>query len=118
VIGASLEAPKRMIPLIQHARNDRSHVTEQPLPLTAVVIPHVRPGPCTLACIDLDDATGDAAVRAEVLPQRVRWLGLEPDPRPPAASPTAPRYLRISYTYQDTRPAATALRATLLRDPR
>ena len=117
VIGASPEAPKQMIPLIQHAHSDRSQVTEQPLPLAAVVVADVRPGPCTLACIDLDDATGDAAVRAEVLPQRVRWLGLEPDPRPPAASPTAPRYLRISYAYQDAHLAATALRATL-RDPR
>jgi hypothetical protein len=113
VIDASPDAPKRMIPLIQHAHGDRSQVIEQPLPLVAVVVPDVRPGPSRLACVELDDATGDAAVRAEVLPQRVRWLGLEPDPRPPAASPSAPRYLRISYAYQDAHLAATTLRATL-----
>lgn len=44
VIDASPEAPKRMIPLIQYAHNDRSQVTEQPLPLVAVVVPDVRPG--------------------------------------------------------------------------
>jgi hypothetical protein len=33
VIGASPEAPKRMIPLIQHAHGDRNQVSEQPLPL-------------------------------------------------------------------------------------
>ena len=33
VIGASPEAPKRMIPLIQHAHGDRNQVIEQPLPL-------------------------------------------------------------------------------------
>jgi hypothetical protein len=117
VISASPEAPKRMIPLIQHAHGDRSQVTERPLPLAAVILPDVRPDPCRLACVELDDATGDAAVRAEVFPQRMRWLGLEPDPRPPAASPSAPRYLRICYAYQDAPLAATTLRTTL-RDPR
>ncbi|MBV9140095.1 MAG: hypothetical protein JO115_04130 [Pseudonocardiales bacterium] len=117
VIGAAPEAPKRVIPLIQYAHGDRRQVIEQPLPLAAVVVPDVHPGPCRLACVELDDASGDAALRAEVLPQRVRWLGLEPDPRPPAASPTAPRYLRLSYAYQDAHLAATTLRAKL-RDPR
>lgn len=116
VIGTSPEAPKRVIPLIQHAHGDRSQVSEQPLPLVAVVVPDVHPDPCRLACVELDDATGDAALRAGVLPQRVRWLGLEPDPHPPTAAPTAPRYLRISYAYQDAPLAARTLHATL-RDP-
>lgn len=111
VIDASPETPKRIIPLIQYAHGDRNQVTEQPLPLAAVVVPDVRPSPCRLACVELDGTAGDAAVRAEVLPQRVRWLGLEPDPRPPAASPSAPRYLRISYAYQDTHLVARTLRA-------
>lgn len=117
VIDASPEAPKRMIPLIQYAHNDRSQVTEQPLPLAAVVVPDVHPGPFPLVCDDLDDTTGDAVVRTETLPQRVRWLGVEPAPRPPAAAPMVPRYLRISYAYQDAHLAAAALRATL-RNPR
>ena len=111
VIGASPEAPKRMIPLIQHAHGDRNQVSGQPLPLVAVVVPDVRPSPSRLACVELDEASGDAALRAEVLPQRVRWLGLEPEPRPPAVAPSAPRYLRVSYAYQDAHRVARTLRA-------
>jgi hypothetical protein len=96
VIGASPAVPKRMIPLIQHAHSDRSQVAEQPLPLAEVIVPDVRPGPFTLACVEFDKTTGNAAARAEVLPQRVRWLGLEPDPRLPVAAPTAAHPLRLS----------------------
>ena len=62
------------------------------------------------ASVDLDAASGEAAVRAGVLPQRVRWFGPEPDPRPPS---TPPWYLRISYAYPDANLAATASRDRL-----
>lgn len=113
VIGTSPDQPKQMIPLIRYAQGDRSKVTEQPVPLAAVVVPDVSPDPVTVVCVDLREATGQAAVRAQVLPQRVRWLGLEPDPSPPAAAPTTPRYLHLSYGYQDAHLAATTLRNTL-----
>lgn len=113
VLGRSPGAPKRMISLIEHAHHDRTRVVEQPLPLAAVVVPDVHPGPSAPVCVELDAATGAAAVRAEILPQRVRWLGLEPDPHPSPVSPMAPRYLRVSYAYHDAHPAAVALRDRL-----
>jgi hypothetical protein len=113
VIGTSPGQPKQVVALVEHAGGDRSKVADRPLWLAAVVVPQVRSSPSGVACVDLDEASGEAAVRAEMLPQRVRWLGLEPDPRPLSGPPTAPRYLRISYAYQDASLAATALRDAL-----
>ena len=113
VIGTSPDQQKQAVPLLEHAGGDRSKVAHQPLSLAAIVLPQVLPGLAEVACVDLDAISGEAAVRAEVLPQRVRWLGLEPNSRPPSNPPAAPRYLHISYAYPDANLAATALRDAL-----
>src|SRR5918998_1031313 len=77
VIGTSPDQQKQAVPLLEHAGGDRSKVAHQPLSLAAIVLPQVLPGLAEVACVDLDAISGEAAVRAEVLPQRVRWLGLE-----------------------------------------
>jgi hypothetical protein len=105
--------PKDVVPLIRYFRGDRRRVAAEPLRLTAVVVPHVSHTVSAVSCEELDPDDGRPAIAEQVLPQRARWLGLEPEPSPSVPDVIADRYLRLSYPYPAARQAVEALRGAL-----
>jgi hypothetical protein len=105
--------PKDVIPLVRYFRGNRRRVAAEPSRLTAVVVPHVSDTAIRISCEEIGPDEGRAAVAEQVLPQRTRWLGLEPEPRRAASDLTADRYLRLSYPYPAARQAIEVLRGAL-----
>ncbi|QMU68148.1 hypothetical protein [Streptacidiphilus sp. P02-A3a] len=102
-------AARTVLPLSRYLSGDATRLALGPLPLAAVVVPRVGAATVPIRCEELDPAAGRAAIGAEVLPPRARWLGLEPQAAPSAATPVAPRYLRLSYGHRDAAAAAALL---------
>ncbi|MEU5324505.1 hypothetical protein AB0G67_48540 [Streptomyces sp. NPDC021056] len=105
-------APKRALTLAAYFAEDLSRLAVDPLPLRTVVAADVGTGSVPVRCEELEPGAGLLSLRREVLPPRVRWLGIEPSaaPRPPL--PSADRFLRLTYGYRD---AARAMELLLNR---
>lgn len=99
-----IDAPghrKRSATLATYFAGDADRVVVDPLPLRTVVLARVGTPSVPVRCEELDRTAGLLLLRREVLPPRVRWLGTEPSPASDPASPTADRFLRLTYGYRD-----------------
>ena len=93
--------PKRAATLAAYFAGDSDRVVVDPLPLRTVVLARVGTASVPICCEEVDRTAGLVLLRREVLPPRVRWLGTEPSPASDPTSPSADRFLRLTYGYRD-----------------
>jgi hypothetical protein len=113
LVDDTASGSKRIVPLVDFFGGDRDRMVTSPLPLTTVVLPRVSDDVSEVTCSEVDAAAGHEAFTRQVLPARVRWLGIEPEAALPAVFPPVSRYLRLTFPHRDARRAAAALLAAV-----